>query len=192
MLNTINLKNPTMQSAFLPDKRKLFLFLASASLLLLTGCGNKKGEDTNTELPAGMIMVDLSKYNLPILITVPDSANGGSLEITENGQGGVDLKSGKNVQITIAEGPGDMALKKNDATTDAVRKFVKYVSEEPDAILWEWQIPGLEPEFHFYTLVKAGNKSFEVQDVNGKVFSETAAKNMLNAAKTIRMKTQAS
>ncbi|MEK6615784.1 MAG: hypothetical protein AABZ32_06700, partial [Bacteroidota bacterium] len=84
---------------------------------------------------------------------------------------------------------GDFEMKKNDITTDAVRKFVKYIAEEPNALIWEWQIEDMEPEFHFYTVVKAGEKSFEVRDVEGEIFSEKAATQMLDAAKSIRLKT---
>ena len=95
---------------------------------------------------------------------------------------------GKNFQITVTGGEGNMAMKKSDITTDAVRKFVKYVVEDANALVWEWQIEGMEPEFHFYAIVKDGDKTFEVRDVEGEVFTEKAATQMLDAAKSIRLK----
>ena len=49
----------------------------------------------------------------------------------------------------------------------------------------------MEPDFHFYAIVKDGEKSFEVHEVEGEVFSEKSAMQMLDAAKTIRVKTPA-
>ena len=167
--------------------KKLFLFTASISVLSLAGCGNGKTDDANAGVPQGMVAADLSAQGLSVLLHVPDSTVG-PLEIISNAQGGADVKVGKNFQMTITEGAGDFEIKKNDITTDAVRKFVKYIVEEPNALVWEWQIEGMEPEFHFYTVVKAGEKSFEVRDVEGEIFSEKAATQMLYAAKSIRLK----
>lgn len=168
--------------------KKFLLFLSAVSLFSFTSCGTgKTDENLNAGVPQGMVAADLSAEGLPVLVNVPDSTTG-ILEITSNAQGGADVKVGKNFQMTITEGAGDFAMKKNDITTDAVRKFVKYIVEDANALVWEWQMEGMEPEFHFYAVVKAGEKSFEVRDVEGEVFSEKAAMQMLDAAKSIRMK----
>ena len=171
--------------------KKIFLFIVSVSVLALAACGGKKSDDkANAGVPAGMVAADLSGQGLQAIVNVPDSTVG-PLEITANAQGGADVKVAKNFQMTIIEGPGDIAMKKNDITHDDVRKFVKYVVEEPNYLVWEWQIEGMEPEFHFYAIVKDGDKTFEVHDVEGEVFSEKAATQMLDAAKTIRVKAPA-
>ena len=198
MLNTFTLKNNPVPStrdsgvkSRLLSGKKIFLLSAGVALLSLASCGNKKTDEaTDAAVPQGMVAADLSEQGLLVLMHVPDSTTA-PLEITSNAQGGADVKVGKNFQVTVAEGPGDMGMKKNDITTDAVRKFVKYVVEEPNALVWEWQIEGMEPEFHFYVIVKDGDKSFEVRDVEGEVFTEKAATQMLEAAKSIRLKTPA-
>ena len=171
--------------------KKIFLFIAGASLLSLAGCGSGKTDDNaNAGVPQGMVAADLSAVSegrMQVLVNVPDSTTG-PLEIIANAQGGADVKVGKNFQITITEGAGDMAMKKNDITHDDVRKFVKYMIEDPSTVVWEWQMEGMEPEFHFYAIIKTGDKSFEVRDVEGEIFSEKAATQMLDAAKSIRLK----
>jgi hypothetical protein len=168
--------------------KKFFLFVASISVLALSSCGNGKKEDNaNAGVPQGMVAADLSTQGLAALVNVPDSTVG-PLEIIPNAQGGADVKVGKNFQMTIIEGPGNLEMKKKDITSDEVRKFVKYLVEDPNAIVWEWQMEGGEPEYHFYTIVKSGNKSYEVFDVVGEVFSEKAAMQMLDAAKSVRPK----
>lgn len=171
--------------------KKFFLVSLSISLLALAGCGGGKTDDgANVGVPQGMMAADLSAQGLSVLVNVPDSTVA-PLEITANAQGGADIKVGKNFQIGITEGAGDIELKKNDITHDDIRKFVKYVVEEPNCLVWEWQIEGMEPEFHFYAIVKDGDKSFEVgnlEDVDGAKFSEKAVMQMLDAAKSIRLK----
>ncbi len=169
--------------------KKLFLILASAAAL--ASCGGKKGDD-NINVPEGMIAVDLSKFGgYPLIIAVPDTLNGkhnGKLSVTQNPKGGYDVKVGKGFQLSITEGEGNMEMKKSDVNGDAVRKLVKMVVDEPNAILYEWQIEGMEPEFRFYAIVKAGNKSYEAEDVEGEVFGEKAATAMLNSAKGLKAK----
>ena len=171
--------------------KKIFLFIAGVSLPSVAGCGGvKKDDNSSADVPQGMTAADLSGVSegrMQVLINVPDSTSG-PLEIIANAQGGADVKVGKNFQMTITEGAGDVTVKKNDITHDDVRKFVKYVVEEPNYLVWEWQIEGMEPEFHFYAIVKAGEKIYEARDVEGEVFSEKAATQMLDAAKSIRMK----
>lgn len=168
--------------------RKIYLFALSVSLLSLTSCGSgKTDDDVNAGVPQGMVAADLSAQGMSVLVNVPDSTVA-PLEIIANAQGGADVKVGKNFQMTITEGAGDIALRKNDIMHDDIRKFIKYIVEEPNALVWEWQIEGMEPEFHFYAIVKDGEKSFEVHDVDGEVFSEKSATQMLEAAKSIRMK----
>ncbi|MBI3500451.1 MAG: hypothetical protein HY063_01555 [Bacteroidetes bacterium] len=170
--------------------KKIFLSFGVFSLFIFASCGGAKKEDVNANVPKGMVAADLSAVSegrMPVLMNVPDSTVG-PLQVSANSQGGADVKVGKSFQMAVMEGAGDMETKKKDVTHDDVRKFVKYVMEDANAIIWEWQIEGMEPEFHFYAVVKAGAKSFEVRDVEGEVFSEKSAVQMLDAAKTIRMK----
>ena len=170
--------------------KKIFLLLASASLLAIAGCGNGKKDDAaNIDVPKGMVAADISSQGLPIQIIVPDSTVG-PLEIIANPQGGADVKVGKNFQVTIIEEPGNMTMKKNDIEHDDVKKLIKYLVNDSIAIAWECQVPTQEPEFHFYAIVKSEGKTFEVHDVDGEIFSEKAATQMLDAAKTIRLKAQ--
>jgi len=182
MLHTNTSKKKTIRFA---------LSLAFLSLIFLAGCGNSKTDNqANSDVPPGMVAVDLSGQGLEALINVPDSTVA-PLELAANGQGGADVKVGENFQITVLEGPGDMALKKNDVTHDDVRKFIRYVVDEPNFLVWEWKIEGMEPDFHFYAIIKDGEKSFEVREVEGGVFSEKSAMQMLDAAKTLRVKAPA-
>ncbi|HET7818418.1 MAG TPA: hypothetical protein VFL70_03865 [Bacteroidia bacterium] len=167
--------------------KKIFFLFSIAALFILIGCKNKTSDYEETDIPNGMMVVDLSSHGLPLVINLPDSSLG-SHEIKENALGGIDVKAGKNFQISIIEGAGNFDMKRSDIETDAVRKLVKYLINEPTTLYWEWQIEGLEPEYHFYTVIHADDKSFEVQDIEGEIFSENAIAKMLESAKSIRIK----
>ncbi|MBI4947038.1 MAG: hypothetical protein HY840_11635 [Bacteroidetes bacterium] len=191
MLNTLFSKKEKVKSRFLSGK-KIFLFITSISVLALSSCGSgKKEDDANASVPQGMVVADLSTQGLAALLNVPDSTTGHLEIISSNTPSGVDVKVGTNFQMTIMEGEGNIELKKKDIISDDVRKFVKYVVEDPNAIVWEWQMEGSEPEYHFYAIVKSDNKSYEVFDVSGESFSEKAATQMLDAAKSIHPKAPA-
>ena len=98
------------------------LITALALVVALPGCGGKKEEQTKVEAPAGMMTLDLSKYGKPFTIFVPDSTIG-KLEITEQSWGALEIRVGKNFQLSITEDPGDIELRKNDIKSDDVNKF---------------------------------------------------------------------
>ena len=170
--------------------KKLFFIPAVFVTLAVTGCGNSDTNNSTADtIPQGMVAADLSKYEIPVLINVPDSTIG-PLVITADPQGGANVNVGKNFCINIVEGEGNMEIRKNDVKNDAIRKFIKYVIEDRNTIVWEWQIEGQTSEFHFYSIVKAGDKSFEVSDVavGEEIFSEKSVVQMLDAARSIRLK----
>lgn len=158
----------------------VFLFAA------LAGCGDKKEEQAKVEAPEGMISLDLSKYGKPFSLFIPDT-NNVKLEITEQTWGALEIKAGKNFQVSITEDPGDLALRKNDIKDDEVNKFKAFIVDEPNAIMWESEIT--KPEFHFYIIQKIGNATYVFEDIkstDSEVFSKEAIQKMLDSAKNIQ------
>jgi hypothetical protein len=159
----------------------VFLFAFSAAAIM--SCGAKK----EAEKIPGMIEVDLTSYGLPLTINIPDSSRG-KMEIVSAPDGTVKIKVGKNFQLFLYEGAGDIALTKSDIAGDEVKKLQKYVIDEPATILYESQIPNSDPEFHLYTIVKAGEKSYVVEDIKEEILGEEAAKKILESAKSLKPK----
>lgn len=156
-----------------------------AIVIALMSCGGKKEETVHV---AGMMPLDLSSYGVPVIIEVPDSTKG-KLEV-EDANGTLKIRVGKSFRISVFEDAGDMALKKSDVSTAEPKKLKRFIVDEPTAVLYENQIT--EPEFHFYAIVKAGEKSFVVEDLDGEeIYSEAAAQTMLESAKSIKLKESA-
>ena len=101
------------------------------------------------------------------------------------------IRVGKSFRISIFEDAGDIALKKSDINGDEVKKIKRFIVDEPSTLLYENQI--IEPEFHVYAIVKIEEKSFVIQDLDGEeIYSEEAAKIMLESAKSLMPKEKAS
>ncbi|MDF2437649.1 MAG: hypothetical protein K0Q95_2025 [Bacteroidota bacterium] len=164
--------------------KKLFLLLAAPAMLILASCGGTKNEEATTTLP-GMMETTINVNGNKLSIMVPDSTKG-KLEVVEQSWGATEIKVGKEFQISVTEGEGDVALTKSDIAGNDVNKFKRFVKDEPTLLFWESEIT--QPEYHFYTIVKAGNASYVIEDIKGEIFNEKGAQTMIDAAKTLKAK----
>ncbi|MGQ0827737.1 MAG: hypothetical protein ACT4ON_05020 [Bacteroidota bacterium] len=163
--------------------KKVLLLLVAPAILFFTSCGDSKKEETAV-LP-GMTEVSIKINGNTLSIMVPDSTRG-KMEIVEQSWGATEIKVGKEFQISISEGEGDIALMKSDIAGNDVNKFKRFVKDEPTLLFWESEIT--EPEFHFYNISKAGTLSYLVEDIKEEHFSEKGVQTMIDAAKTLKVK----
>lgn len=163
--------------------KKVFLLLVAPALLFVASCGGSKKEET-AALP-GMIEVDIKINGNALSIMVPDSTRG-KMEIVEQSWGATEIKVGKEFQISISEGEGDIALMKSDIAGNDVNKFKRFIKDEPTLLFWESEIT--EPEFHFYSISKVGTLSYLIENIKEEHFSEKGTQTMIDAAKTLKSK----
>jgi hypothetical protein len=165
--------------------KKLFTLLSAFALsIAITSCGGKETKQ-DIQAPAGMVALDLSKYGKQFSLFVPDTV-AQKLEITEQSWGALEVRVGKNFQVSITEDPGDIELRKSDIKSNDVNVFKSFVIEEPLTIMWESAIT--QPEYHFYTIQKVGNNSYVFEDIvpaNGEPLSKDAIQKMLDSAKQL-------
>lgn len=165
--------------------KKIFTILSVlAFTTLITSCngGDKKEQ---IQAPAGMVALDLSKYGKQFSIFVPDTTTS-KLTILEQSWGALEIKVGKNFQISITEDPGDIELKKSDIKSNDINVFKTYVVEEPLTIMWESQIT--KPEYHFYSIQKAAGNTYVFEDIvpaDGEPLSKDAIQKMLDSVKQL-------
>jgi hypothetical protein len=158
------------------------LFIAVISF---SSCGSK----TDETVPAGMQLVDLSKYGKPFTLLAPDSNTAkGTLQIIEQNYM-LEVRVGKSFGLVIEEGEGNMEQKKTDLKEDEINKFKSYLVDEPTMIAWQSEIT--KPEYHLYAIVTVGNAKYIISDLNStdnEPYSEKDIKQMIEAVKSIKEK----
>lgn len=153
-----------------------------------TATENEENGTESTEAISGT-ETNLADYGMPYSITVP-SAGSGQVEITANDWGGVEIVKGEGYMMSVAYGEGDLDLLKFDLEEDLVYK-ASIIEEGENFILYKREIPesGMAPEYHFMVVFSADGEAIELTNMKDVIFSEEAARNMLNSAKTFKANT---
>lgn len=176
-------------------KRFLFI-LCVASFYCITSCNSEVDqengetgvnlEESKNEALKGMIMVSLLEYGLPLWVTVPDTLSA-HLDIIQRDWGQVEISSGKNYQISIAEG-GDLELKKSDIKSDLLFSDPKILYEDPEGIVYSQGVKDDEdfkPINHFYAVKKINGIDYEFKDIDGDYkYTEKVVIKMFEASKS--------
>jgi hypothetical protein len=167
-------------------KKTLFIVVSAAGLLFNSSCGDKKTEQEPIVAPAGMNVLDLTKYGKSFAIFVPDTVQN-KLSVVEQSYGALEITAGQRFAISISEQAEDLEMKKKEIKEDEVNKIKSFIVEEPTAIMWESAIT--EPEFHFIINVKAGNSEYHINDMNSpdaKPYDKESVQKMYDSAKNIK------
>jgi hypothetical protein len=167
-------------------KKSLVIAISAASLLFISSCGDKKSEQEPIVAPAGMHVLDLTKYGKSFAIFVPDTIQN-KLTVIDQSYGALEITSGTRFAISISEQAEDLELKKTEIKGDEVNKVKSFMVEEPTAIMWESAIT--DSEFHFIINVKVGTAEYHINDMNnpdGKPYDKEAVQKMYDSAKNIK------
>jgi hypothetical protein len=168
--------------------KKVLLLLAAPAILFLAACGGSKTEDKTT-IP-GMMETSIKVNSNDLSIMIPDSTKGVA-EIMEQPWGATEIKVGADFHISIEENEGDIALMKTDITGNEVFKLQRYLKDEPALLFWESKNENMpDARFHYYAIVKAGNLTYVVKDVERlEAYNEKAVETMVQASQTLKPKT---
>lgn len=174
--------------------KRLFLLLAIPAAMLFTRCGGGTNDEPAEEKVnlGNTVEIDLSEHGFPLSIEVPaPDENTPEARVSVLDWGAVEIKGSKYFQIQIADGAGNIAAKKQDNIDMYDNIYtIEYLIDEGAALLYKTEIPGVEPEFHFFVVVKAGSRTLEVEDIKGEIYSEEAARRMFDFARAIKVKVQ--
>ena len=146
---------------------------------------NEENSTEATETISGA-ETDLTEYGMPYSIVVP-SAGSGQVEITANDWGGIEIVKGEGYMMSIAYGEGDIDMLKFDLGEDLVYK-AEIIEEGDNFLFYKREIPesGMAPEYHFMVVYSVDGEAIELTNMKEVIFSEEAARNMLNSAKTFK------
>ena len=168
--------------------KKVLLLLAAPAILFLAACGGSKTDDKTT-IP-GMMETSIKVNSNDLSIMIPDSTKGVA-EIMEQPWGATEIKVGADFHISIEENEGDIALMKTDITGNEVFKLQRYIKDEPALLFWESKNENMpDARFHYFAIVKAGNLTYVVKDVERlEAYNEKAVETMVQASQTLKAKT---
>jgi len=164
--------------------KTLITLFSSALIAAMVSCGGKKNEEILA--PQGMHTLNLTRFGKPFVIFVPDTV-ANKMEIVEQSNGALDIKVGKNFAISINEQPADIEMAKRDIKDDEVNKLKSYITEEPNAIMWESEV--VQPEYHFLMNQKIGNSDYnfsDIRDTEANILGKDAIQKMFDSAKNIK------
>ncbi len=169
-------------------KNKIILgFTTLMFLLMVISCGGKKDEETVDLTPQeGMRYLDISGTGMNLYFSCPDSTVG-PLDTIYQSWGAFEIKVGKEFQVSIAEGEGDIKTAKSDIANNDVNVFKRYLVDDATTLVWESTLAE-KSEFHFYTIQKVGGRTYVVEDIKGEAFPQPMTEKMLNAAKSMKEK----
>lgn len=165
-------------------KRIFVNLLIVFSFLVFSGC-NSSTQTTEKNVP-GMHHLDLSRYGKPFSVLVPDTTTN-EFKITEQPNGALDIRVGKNFGISIYEQEADLNMKKEDIKADDVNKLKQFIKEEPNGIIWESQV--INPEYHFLVNTRIGNVVYsfeEIKDTQSNGFTKEAVAKMYESATSVK------
>jgi hypothetical protein len=186
-------------------KKLLAFLILPACIFFYSSCGS--GNDTQQEESTEEIVedesvhtidmsnttkLDLNDYGYPIILNIPggDEMSPEPI-IDELDWGALEIRIGTNFQIQVTTGDGDAEQKKADIVNlqDIPYDF-EYSVDDSDALLYSAKIAGteMEPEFHFYFVVKEGAQIFEIEDIKGEGFDSLSVERMFDLATTTVIK----
>jgi len=168
-------------------KKFSLLLLTPAILLFFTHCGgpdNTKQSDTeNTEteeIPIGTVPIDLSSYGYPLTMYVPypdESMPEAKVDVLESGA--LEIRAGEDYQVLLNNSEGDLAGQKEHILGDDVYEST-FLVDEKDAIYYTSTIKGfgLDTTYHFFMIIRNGDKVYEIEDIKSEQFDQWAGDQM--------------
>ncbi len=151
-------------------------------VLLLASCGDGKSDAARAlaERDSSRVaaaLVDLSAYDMPLLVTLPDgpvpewdSLYGKPQWVEEFGH--MRISAGERFGITITEDRGDVPRLKADLERDMLRTNT-ILEEAPTVIVYRQEFPDQELVFfHFYQVLEVGDRSFILESSADGRFNE--------------------
>jgi hypothetical protein len=157
----------------------ILLIILVVTVSIFSACTGNSGKvsDPSKPLIEGMKNFNLKDYGVNITFPAPVNS-----QVKASGTG-AELSQGSVFSIHAASGTGDINLIKNDIKNDEVRKFVRFITEEPDLIVFECETAG-KAEFHFWLIKKSDQDVVEIRDNIDFLYTEDQISKMVNSAKS--------
>lgn len=128
------------------------------------GSPDEGTDDRSPSSPSTTSSVDLSAWDVPLLVAAPERP-GDSLQVIWNEEfGHLEVEAGEHFSLIITEGAGDMARLKADLERDLLRSH-DVLREEPGLLIYRSTFPDdTDLVFvHAYQELQVGDRSFVIE-----------------------------
>jgi hypothetical protein len=129
--------------------------------------------------------IDLASQGLPLLLTPPDkqlTAGQDPAMVWKDETGTLEIRAGDHFGLMIREEPGDIPRLKASLERDLLKKNT-LLRETPELLTYKSEFPD-DPSLvfmHFCQVVRAGDRTFVVQDIDGQTFNQQDIERMMAA-----------
>ena len=100
--------------------------------------------------------------------------------------GALAVAAGAGFQLEVHSGAVDMAARKKEIESNDVNKLKRYVTDTPEAIVFESDVGMGKPEFHFLAAIKVGGEDFSCENTKGPIYTQAQIEAMLQACKSLK------
>jgi len=175
---------------------------AIALILLFStglGCGKtsqkKKGAAKDTwvgmggEVTSKLVVKKLDASGLMgLTMRIPDNAKvTQAMRISKSDPNVAQISNDMGFTIWLSEGRADLAKKQGEVAKSSLRKFLGWVSKEPDALVYKAKGLTGKPEFHFLVTLKVGGKGYLCRNATSVSFeSKKEVTQMAAACRTLK------
>jgi uncharacterized lipoprotein len=98
------------------------------------------------------------------------------------------IGAGDAFQLVIHEAKPDMAARKKAIESDPARKFKRYTTDKPDAVVYETDSGTGKPEYHFFATKKLDHTEVTCEDAKGTSYTQAQADAMVQACQSLTKK----
>lgn len=173
------------------------LFVIGTSLMACGGDQSTTNNETETTTETsmeeaksdmtGMEEIDLTDYDVPATLYVPDESNGKRM-ITATEWGSVQVEVGKKYGLEIIPFGVTVEEKKAELNNASVYS-IDIISEDANSIVFSKSINGteLEPEVHFFMNKEIDGDVYEIKSLD-KSYNQRAIDKMMASANTFKGK----
>ena len=164
--------------------------------LFLTACENsspsneaeESTETVETSTPAAnMEAIDLSEYDLPATISIPDASKG-KAEVIMTDWGSVEIRVGSRYGIELVPFGMSVADIKGELESDLVYE-INFLEATDNLLFYEKQIKDsdIDPEYHFFYTAEMEGDIVEIKSL-GEAYSKGAVEAMIASARSFEAK----
>ena len=100
--------------------------------------------------------------------------------------GALSVSDGKGFQLEVHSGAADIASRKKEIESNDVNKLKRYITDAPDAVVYESD-PGMGgKQVHFIASVKLGDAEFYCENSKGPTYTQAQTEVMLQSCRSLK------